>query len=237
MAQEYRLEEVLLALEDEQVLDSLLRQRGTLESFEYYNSNPSEIINEIVKTDKHIQYIKGLISIYPLSTGILKELMVRYDVQSMRDKIFAWLDVSDTLSNMVNKFFSLCSDGIKETGEESELEAEIAELERKKETLQVEREKHEENKKKLASKRQEVDEIKAQCEEMANRYSPEVLKKEEEKYKREKDKLLKKKREFDEKLRKLEEEMSPYRNNGNKTFDKAMDAFSKVISTLPKDEG
>ena len=54
MAQEYRLDEVLasLELEDNEVLSSLTRQKGTLESFEYYNNNPNLIIEEILKTDK-----------------------------------------------------------------------------------------------------------------------------------------------------------------------------------------
>lgn len=240
MAQEYRLEEVLLSLEDnENVLESLLNQRGTLESFEYYNNNPKDIVDVIVKANDDIRkkYIQGIISIYPLSAGMLNKLMESYDMQSMREDVFYWLDVSDAISEMVTKFTTICSEGLKESKEESDLEEQIELLEKKKKGLEKQRKINKENKEKLKDKRREVDKLQAECEEMRNKYSPEILDAEEKKLKTEKAKLIKEKEEYDKKLKALEKELEPYRNSGNKDFDKAMKAFSEVIKTLPHDEG
>lgn len=239
MAQEYRLKEVLISLEADNVLNSLMEQRGTFESFEYYNASPNEIINGILEEDDTTQkkYIKGLISIYPLSAGILKELMSKFDLDSMREDVFGWLDISDTLCQTINKFVSLCSNGIRETGEESELEDEINKLEKLKESLEEQRTKHKKNKKEFSAKRQEVETLEAECREMERKYSPDLLKKEKEKLEKERAKLLNKKRDFEEEIEKLEKELMPYKRTGNAEFDKAMEAFSRVISTLPHDEG
>lgn len=240
MAQNYRLDEVLLSFEDdEDVLEALLKQRGTLESFEYYNSNPKEIVDAIIKADDELKYkyIKGIVSIYPLSAGILKKLMESYTVQDMRDKVFEWLDVSDTIIGMVNKFITVCSEGIKESSEESELEEQLAILDTKKQGLEAQREKNRANKEKLKAKRIEVDAIKAECDELEQKYSPDVLKAEEEKYKKKKAKLDVDKKEYEKKIAALEAELKPYKKDGNDDFDKAIEAFSKVIKTLPHDEG
>jgi len=237
MAQEYRLEEVLLALEDENVLDALLKQRGTFESFEYYLNNPSNVINEIIKKENYQQYIKGLISIYPLSENILKELMEKYDVSAMRDDIFDWLDTSNTIYRMVNKFLSLCSDSIAVSSDTSDLEDQINKLEKKKESLQVEMEKHEKNKKELYAKRQEVDKLKADCEEMGKRYSRERLEKEEEDYRRKHYKLIAEEKEFENRIQKLEKDLKAYSEKGNSKFDRAMKSLANIIGSLPEDEG
>lgn len=237
-----RLDEVLLALEEKNhrdLKDELLGNMGTLQSFYYYSQdeNVKHIVEQIVKADKgkRIAYIKGLIQIYPLSADILEPVMAKFDVSDMKNEISGWLDTSDTLNKMCNKFFS-CVNGQNIQGEKSELQEQIEELEKRKNALAEERKGLNEIKKKNSRLRKEVKELGQECEWLKREFSQEALEKEKRKLEEEKKKYEREQKEGKAELERLRKELEPYMKSDNGKFDSAMEQLANILVTLPKDE-
>lgn len=238
-----RLDEVLLALEEKNHRDlkaELLGNMRTLQSFYYYSQdeNVKHIVEQIVKEadkGKRMAYIKGLIQIYPLSADILEPVMAKFDVSDMNNEISGWLDASDTLNKICNKFFS-CVNGQNIQGEKSELQEQIEELEKRKKTLSEERKGLNEIKEKNSGLLKEVRGLSQECGRLKREFSQEALKKEKRKLEEEKKKYEREEKEGKAELERLRKELEPYTKSDNGKFDSAMEQLASILDTLPKDE-
>ncbi len=233
-------EEILSILEDENPGDKLLENDITLLNFKYYlkQENRNFLVNAICNSneDKMITYIKGLIKIYPFSDKILQDVLLNKNgVESMKENLSDWMDVSGTMEKAFNKFSTICNmDNIKKA--ESTIQGKIEELNKQKERFDKEYKNLNEIKKKQNDLYNEVQELEIKCAEMRKKYSEDNLKRQRAEKEKEIKALESNKRKAEDELKKLNKRLKKAKLDNNPEYEKAMKALNEAIQKLPGDE-
>jgi hypothetical protein len=240
MGLEFRVDDVLCALEADDVIHSLTNDMGTLQSFSNYlkEENVDVIAKKIREEDekKRLLHIKGLVKIYPWSDSILAKVMEEIKVDDMKENPMEWLQISDTLTTMVNKFWNLCS-GNSFEGKLSDLQSDIEGLETKKRELENQRNSYSDLQNRNFNLRAEVDGLQKKCAELERQYSEEALNEEKAKLKAKIDKYKNEQEHPNRELENLKQTLEKYKEKkDNPELKKAIESFVKAVEKLPKDE-
>lgn len=239
---EYNADQVLEILKMDDPVSEFEKSMDNMSAFlSYASAENAHIIADKIREEHEKDwkiYIKGVIKMYPLSDQILSSFTEHYRVSDMKGDIINWFDTSEVIMETVNKLTSVLAEINDFEKEKSELEEQMAELTEKMARLETSR-------KTLHEKEEKCRESKGICEDLERKiktlneqleeYSDDSIDRktrEVEKLINQKDKQQKK---YNETLSKYNKELEKYEGSDS-DFDKAMDAFGKLVKVLPKDE-
>lgn len=239
---EYNADQVLEILKMDDPVSEFEKSMDNMSAFlSYASAENAHIIADKIREEHEKDwkiYIKGVIKMYPLSDQILSSFTEHYRVSDMKEDIINWFDTSEVIMETVNKLTSVLAEINDFEKEKSELEEQMAELTEKMARLETSR-------KALHEKEEKCRESKGICEDLERKiktlneqleeYSDDSIDRktrEVEKLINQKDKQQKK---YNETLSKYNKELEKYEGSDS-DFDKAMDAFGKLVKVLPKDE-
>ncbi len=240
--EEYRVDTILLALEESEagdILSKLISSDEARQNLKYYirEENAGFIGEVILKHDneKIEKYISGLVSIYPLSANILCYVMGKINLEEL--DVLQLFDISETFKRSFNKFKTVFNKNEIYDKNISDLDISIDRLEKKKGELSDKIAQLQSRKTNYSDLINEVNSLEAECKHLEADCSEEALKKKKEEYEAEIAKYKKNKKEADEELADLEKQLNSVKNSGNNgSFISAMYKFREVMQTMPKDE-
>lgn len=235
-------EELLAVFQSEDPRQVLMSSVNLMQYFEYYiqDDHRDYLVKAICSTDQNtlIKYVKGLISLYPLSSEILEDVIVNgngLSLNEMEEHVADWIDVSEVMEKSFNKFCSICCvDNIEK--EKSSVYENISELNDQLESLAEENRALQELKTKQKKLSEEVNKLQAECSELREKYSEENLKKQRNELKKELASLTKNKDQTEKELKVLTQKIEEAKSDDNPEFERALKALKDIMNTFPGDE-
>ncbi len=237
---EFRVEDVISALEKENPLKNITNNIAALQSFNYYSEteNVNNIINYIIEceNERKVNLIKSLVKLYPMSENILSGVMNSITPIDMKNDMINWLDVSDTMSKSFNKFKTMCSGSQDFNDSKTELQSQIDALEKKKESFNAERENLRELKERHKELIAEVNALKLECDKLKSEASEENLRSEKEKIEKEIQKYKDIRNKAKSELKTIQSELKKEKDCKDEKLTDALKKLSAAIQALPEDE-
>lgn len=240
MAMEFSLDEVMLALCSENPIERIANSMNVIQGFYYYSKpeNIQHITDRVISAeeDEKEAYLKGLITLYPLSASIIRKIMLDTEIEEMCDDIAVWFDVAETMERSFNKFITMCSREENFAAKSGELAEKIKDFNDQKQKYSREIDKLNSLKTENSQLSREVQQLREQCEALKNKYSRDSLEKEKKKYIDEIAEYKNNEATAEKELKELYSQLEKAKSVKNVQFIKAMDQFAKVLKTLPGDE-
>lgn len=241
-------EEILKVLElDDPVRGLFEGSNNLLRDFVQFldADNNGELAQNIIDADgyKKKYYIKGLVSLYPLSANILKKVMNEIKSNDMSQDMSEWFDIEGVIYTTYNKFVSMCNNSDNLDNNITDIQSQKAELEKKKEGLNQKLEEVKKLKEANSVLADEVRKLEEDCKEF-EKYSEENLNNKKSEYKNKLAELKRNKKTYDaevKKIAKIEEELQKALDGNSdesvtEEYKKATEALVNVMKNLPKDE-
>ena len=231
--------ELLLILEDENPVEKLMGDHGEMYNFLYYKENP-EYAADVICRDKEklTVYMKGLIKLYPMSSSLIERVFLKgLDISNSADwekNLSEWFDVSRVMQRSFAKFMSICNISSIRKSEET-LQADIDELNEKKEKLTEDMKRLDEMKQRNRKLRMEVDKLRQECDELKENYSEEKLKIDKANLINEMRKINEGKEKYINEIDELREEINKAKTEERPEFTEAMSALEQVMRYLSPD--
>lgn len=243
MSQEYRLDDVLQVLAADDPVKTLAEDSDMLSAMLIYCKKDSHVIASRImdenKTPKEVKqsYIKGLISLYPISSEIIEKVIL--DDQNMLSDVSGYIDQydnSEVMRRCFTKFCAILTNGAQSCISDTKmltqaiekyderiaaLNDQIAEARKFQET---QKEKHD-----------EVLRIESQLRSLMEEWSPDAIERKIQKAKSEIAQAKKDKEEPEKKLKALTDELNRIKGEKNASFDQKLKALNEVLCEMPKD--
>ena len=206
--------------------------------FQYYSdeSQIDFIADEILKNEKKVKCVEGLVKLYPFSEPILSKINSKLPVSDMQKDSSNWYDVSETISKMVAKFTTMLNrDNPAEVLKS--LSSQIAELDKKRNEFASELSS-------VKAKNKELDELKAEKERLESEINQEKgitkdsLEKELADSKASLDDVKQQNDQRREELKKIKEKIEQCTENhkSERDFEKVYNMLKDVFKKFPTDE-
>ncbi len=230
---------LLLLKKRDTIIEEFYRSMDTFQCFTHFCLEKPEVIASKILSnkDKLEDYIKGLISIYPLSDNILKTVTDK--CESIDFNIGEWLDISETIKNMLSYILQVCNSEL-----DSEKEPNAYSLER----IEEQRSEHEEEIKALNAQKAEMqkmqektqalrkqrDDLKAEVEKLRRDSSERELKNDIHKLEDEKRKINKANQNAIAELRKLENDINDYNTHADTAIQELLKSLADCLKKIPE---
>lgn len=239
---EYKVDNVLTVLLSNDIIEEFHNSHDLFYCFLDYNvEGRAQIIADKILADSEntVNYINGLVRIYPLSERILKAVM---DSRRVQLKLTEWFDVSETIQNMIMEIINSFAPNSFDK-EKDDISYNLNELKKRKEQdetrlaeLKSLREELSKSKKDNNAIHEEVERLQAEVDELKKEWSEDAINKKKEDLLKEKKELEKKQKNGEQTLKKLNEDIVKYQNNNdNSKFVKAAKALSEAVKQFPED--
>lgn len=196
----------------------------------------------ILKKEKseHMDLIKGLVHIYPLSANILDDIFSNeynnheYSEEEL-SSISEWFDISEVMlghfRRMITKIRKIDFSDIN-----SELKDEIESYSDQRNEQLKEREELQQLREEKKSIINEIEKLRSEVESLKKETNDSELNIQKTKLQNEKNQLLKKNKDNTAEIKKLKTELEKIKKPDDNKFNEALKAFSKAMSALPDDE-
>lgn len=243
MSQEYRLDDVLQVLAADDPVKTLIEDSDMLSAMLVYCKTDFHVIASRImdesKTPKEVKnsYIKGLISLYPISSAILDKIIL--NDQNMLSDVSSYIDqfdVSEVMRKCFTKFCSILTNSAQNCISDTKMLTRAIEMydERiaKLNDQIAEVRKYQETQK---DKHNEVLRLEREYNLLKEEWSPDAIEMKIQKTKADIAQAKKDKEEPEKKLKALIDELNKIQGSTNASFDKKLKALNETLGEMPKD--
>lgn len=243
MKKEYKMEDVLQVLSEEEPMNTLCKDMDMLFALMRYCFNDVDAISlRILKFDDETRkkYIKSLITLYPFSSAVIEKLLVGsiedVDDTPVVEDYIELFDYSDVMLTCFRKFCNkLNEDAFIDTNETNTLVRQIKKYNEKIEKSKEQIAEIRSAKERVKAAHDEAERLEMELKTLEEEWSPQVIESKIERLTQNIEKAKKAKAEPEKKIITLEKELKKIQGTRNSQFEVKLNALSDVLKEMPKD--